>query len=119
MEWELDVALRFDHGDRLGGGLKANQLYVMCILLGRLFRERLVLRQVVKMYAQFQLQNIMQFMVKINNLEELAEPPLSGMLGTSTSGTPKDNAMDMEESVGLQEEANLVAQFILGEAHTC
>ena len=40
-------------------------------------------------------------MVKMNDLEELAEPPLSGTLGASTSGTPKDDAMDVEESVGL------------------
>ena len=40
-------------------------------------------------------------MVKINDLEELAKSSLSDTLGTSTLGTPKDEAMDVEESVGL------------------
>ena len=60
----------------------------------------------------------MRCMVKINDLEELAEPLLSGTLGASTSGTPKDDAMDVEESVGVQEEAKMVAQFSPDEAHT-
>ena len=53
-------------------------------------------------------------MVKINDLEEQAEPPLSGTLVTFTLGTLKDDAMDMEESMGLQEEARLAAQFSPG-----
>ena len=72
----------------------------------------------VKMYARFQRREIMRCMVKINDLEELGEPPLSGTLGASTSGTPKDDAMDVEESMGLEKEAKLAAQFSLGEAHT-
>ena len=60
----------------------------------------------------------MRCMVKINDLEELAEPPLSGTLGASTSSNPKDDAMDMEESVELYEEAKLASQFSPGEAHT-
>ena len=59
----------------------------------------------------------MRCMVKINDLEEQAEPPLSGTLGASTSGTSKGDTMDVEESVGLQEEARLVGQFSLGEVH--
>ena len=51
LEQELDTTVQFEHGDELGGGLKASQLWVMRILLGRLFRERLVLGQVVKLYA--------------------------------------------------------------------
>ena len=118
LEWELDATLWFEHGDGSGGGLKASQLLVTHIVLGRLFRERLVLGQAVKMYAWFQCREIMRCMVKINDLEELSKLPLSGTLGASTSGTPKDDTMDMEESVGLQEEAKLAAQFSLGEAHT-
>ena len=68
------------------------------------------------MYARFQRLEIMRCMVKINDLEEQVEPPLSGTLGASTSGTPKDDAMDVEESVGLQEEAKLAAQFSPGDA---
>ena len=56
----------------------------------------------------------MRCIVKINDLEEQVEPPLSGTRGASTSGTSKGDAMDVEESVGLQKEARLAAQFSLG-----
>lgn len=39
LERELDAALRFEHGHESGGRPNANQLWVMHILLGRLFRE--------------------------------------------------------------------------------
>ena len=45
---ELDASLIFEHG----GGQRASQLWVTRILLGRLFRERLVLGRGVKMYAK-------------------------------------------------------------------
>jgi hypothetical protein len=57
-------------------------------------------------------------MVKIIDFEELDESSLSGTLGTSTSSTPKNDAMDVEESVGIQEEAKLAAQFSPSETHT-
>jgi hypothetical protein len=117
LEWELHAMLWFEHGDGSGGGPKASQLWVTRILLGRLFRERQALGRTVKMYARFQCQEIMRCIVKINDLEEQVKSPLSGTLGASTSGTPKDDAMDVEESVGLQEEAKLAAQFSPSDAH--
>ena len=57
----------------------------------------------MKLYARFQHRKIMRCMVKINDLEEQADPLLSGMLVDSTSGTPKDDAMGIEERVGLKE----------------
>ena len=59
----------------------------------------------------------MRCMVKINDLEEQVEPSLSDMMGASTSGTSKGDAMDVEESVVSQEEARLASQFSLGGAH--
>ena len=53
-------------------------------------------------------------MVKINNLEEKVEPSLSGTMGASTSRNQRDDAMDVEESVGLQEEARLATHFSPG-----
>ena len=76
-----------------------------------------MLGRAVNLYARFQHREIMRCMVKINDLEEQAEPPLSGTLGASTSGTPKDDVMDVEESVGLKEEARLAAHFSTGGAH--
>ena len=56
----------------------------------------------------------MRCMVKINDLEEKVEPLLSGMMGASTSGNPWDSAMEVEESVGLRDEARLAAHFSPG-----
>jgi predicted heme/steroid binding protein len=53
----------------------------------------------------------MRCMVKIDDLEERVEPPLCGMMGASTSISFKGDAMDMEESVGLQEGTHLVAHL--------
>ena len=59
----------------------------------------------------------MRCMVKLNDLEELAEPPLGETLGTLTSAPPKDDAMDLTEKEGRLVEANEMAQFSLGEAN--
>lgn len=53
------------------------------------------------MYARFQRREIMRCMVKLNDLEELVEQPLGGTLGASTLGIPKDEAMDLDEGIGL------------------
>ena len=71
----------------------------------------------MKLYSRFQRREIMRCMVKINDLEEQAELPLSGMLGDSTLGTSKGDVMDVKESMGLQEEARLAAHFSPGGAH--
>lgn len=97
LEHELDASLLFEHG----GGPRVRQLWVMRILLGWLFRVRLVLGQAIKLYAKFQRREIMRCMVKINDLEEIDEPPLGGTPGASTSSLPKDDTMGVDESVGL------------------
>ena len=43
----------------------------------------------------------MHYMVKINDMEEQVEPPLSKTMGASTSSTSKGDTMDVEESMGL------------------
>ena len=95
LERELEAMLRFEHGDGSGGGPKASQLWVTRVLLGRFFREQQALGRAMKMYTRFQRREIMRCMVKFNDLQEQAEPPLSGTLDASTSGTPKDDTMDM------------------------
>lgn len=74
LERELDAVLHFEHGDDTGGDLKANPIWVTHILLGRLFREHQALGRAAKLFAQFQHSQIMRCMVKINKLEEKAEP---------------------------------------------
>jgi hypothetical protein len=61
------------------------------------------------MFVKFQQREIMQCMVKLNDLDELVEPLLEGTPGTSTLELPKDAAMDLDEANGLQEEANAAA----------
>ena len=59
----------------------------------------------------------MRCLVKVNNLEELAEPPLGGAPEANTSGPSKEELLDMEMSNAMWEDANEDAQFSLGEAH--
>ena len=59
----------------------------------------------------------MRCMVKLNDLEELDEPPLGGPPGASTSAPPKDAAMDLEEEDGHPDEANEMDQFSPSEAN--
>ena len=55
-------------------------MWVMRILLGHLLKERMVLGQAIKQFAKFQRREIMRCMVKLNDLEDMAEPPLKGAL---------------------------------------
>ena len=43
----------------------------------------------------------MRSLVKMNDLEDQAEPPISGAMGASSSTNYKGEAMDVEESVGM------------------
>ena len=61
------------------------------------------------MFAKFQRWEIMRCMVKLNDLEELVEPPLGGNLGASTSELPKDAMMELDQANRLQEEVNTEA----------
>ena len=49
----------------------------------------------------------MRFLVKINDLEEQAELPLSSEVRASTSATYKGDEMDIEEQLGMRDEAQL------------
>lgn len=101
LERELEAALRFEHGDEDDGGLWSNPIWITRILLGPLFRELQVLGRAIKLFAHFQRREIMCCMVKINDLEERAKPPLCSTMGASTLTSYKGDAMDVEESLGL------------------
>ena len=73
------------------GSRRASQLWVTRILLGRLFRERLTLNRAVKSFTKFQRREIMRGLVKLNELKEVAEPPLCGLPDVSTSRLPRDD----------------------------
>lgn len=101
LEREMEATLMFEHGE----SRRASQLWVTRILLGWLFRERLSLGRAVKSYAKFQRREMMRELVKLNELEEVAEPPLGGLLEASASSMPKDFVQDLDEDiVALDEE---------------
>ena len=84
LEKELQAAFLFKDGE----GQPISSLWVVCILLARLIRERTTLGHTIKQFAKFQRREIMRGMVKLNDLEDLAEPPLDGG-PKSSSLTPR------------------------------
>ena len=56
-------------------------------------------------------------LVKMNDLEDQVEPLLSRAMGASSSTDYKGEAMDIEKSVGMQDEACLVEELNLGGSH--
>ena len=112
LEREMDATLMFEYGR----WQQASPLWVTQILLGRLFKEWLALGRVVKAFVKFQRKEIMRSLVKVNDLEELAEPPLGGTSEASTSGPPKEEKLDREVEDAMREEANEDAQLSPGEA---
>jgi hypothetical protein len=71
----------------------------------------MALGQAIKMFAKFQCQEIMPCMVKLNDLEELAKPPLGGAPLDSTLASLQKEAMDLDKEVGRWAGANNTTQF--------
>ena len=111
LEKELEATLLFEHG----GEHRASPHWVTRILLVRLFRERLSLGRAVKSHAKFQRRDMMRELVKLNELEEVAEPPLGGNQEHSVLRRPKDEAMDMEAKDAALVEVKEDARFSPGE----
>lgn len=61
LEREMNSSLMFEHG----GGKISNPLWVVHILLGRLFKECLVLGWAMEVFAKYQWREAMRFMVKL------------------------------------------------------
>ena len=59
----------------------------------------------------------MRCMVKLQDLVDLAEPPLGATLGAPTSDHSKDEVMDLDGVDEYQDGATIGAQFILDEAN--
>ena len=58
----------------------------------------------------------MRGLVKLNELEDVAKPPLGGNQELFVSRLPRDEPMDMEAEDIVLEDAKEEAQFILGES---
>ena len=65
---------------------------------------------------KLQRREIMRGLVKLNELEEVAEPPLGGTSEASTSGLPKDEMQDLGEDDTALEEDGEEVRFSLGES---
>ena len=76
LEKELHVSLRFVDGE----GEPTNSIWIVGILLGRLIWEWTAIGQAIKLFAKFQHHEIMREMVKLNDLADMAEPPLHGSM---------------------------------------
>ena len=58
----------------------------------------------------------MRGLVKLNELEDVAEPPLGGNQETFVSRLPRDDPMDMEVDDAALEEVEEKARFSPGES---
>lgn len=107
IEKEIEATLLFEHG----GEYRANLDWVTRILLGRLFHECLILGRAVKSFSKFQHREMMCGLVKLNELDEVAKPPLGGNQECLVSRLPRDEPMDMEAEDAVLEEAKEDARF--------
>ena len=92
LEGELNATLLFEHG----GCRPTSTLWVAHILLGRLFLERIALVWTVKAFAKHYRKEVMCSLVKIQDLVDLAEPPLGGLSATTSSGQMRNEEMELE-----------------------
>ena len=76
LEKIMQAALSF-----AGGGEELdNSLWIVHILLRRMIRERTEIGRAIKSVAKFQRSKIMRELVKLGDLENMAEPPLHGSM---------------------------------------
>ena len=75
----------------------------------------MTLGRAIKSFVKFQRWEIMRGLVKLNDLEEVVEPPLGGTPEATTLGQPKDEMLDLEVDDAVSEEDNEVAHFSPGE----
>ena len=81
LEKTMQAALSF-----AGGGEESdNSLWIVHILLGRMIRERTEIGRAIKSLAKFQRREIIRGLVKLGDLEDLADPPMLGSYTTPPS----------------------------------
>ena len=100
---EMNSSLLFEHG----GEQRANPLWVVCILLGHLFCKRVFLGWAMEVFMKNHRREAMRSMVKLQDLVDLAEPPLGGTSEASSSDHPKDEAMKVDEEDEYQNKATV------------
>ena len=81
LEKTMQVALSF-----AGGGEELNNSpWIIRILLGSMIRERTEIEKAIKALEKFQRREVMRGLVKLGDLEDLADPPSLGSYATSPS----------------------------------
>lgn len=95
LERELQATFRFEDGN----GRLVNLLWEVRILLGILLLERTTLGRAIKQFAKFQRREIMCGMVKLNDLQDMEEPPLNGGIETSSVNLRQQEGNGMEAGV--------------------
>ena len=81
LEKTIQAALSF-----AGGGEELdNSPWIIRILLGRMIRERTKIGKSIKALAKFQRREVMHGLVKLGDLEDLADPPSLGSYATPSS----------------------------------
>ena len=73
-----------------------SMLWVARILLGHLFKERLALDWIVKAFAKHYRKEVMHSLVKIQDLVDLAEPPLGGLSASTSTGHRQNDEMELD-----------------------
>jgi hypothetical protein len=69
----------------------------------------------VEVFAKLQRRDIMQSMVTLHELVDLAEPSWRGMAETLSSRRPWDELMELDESIGNRDKEVVEASSSLGE----
>ena len=99
LEGKLKATLLFEHGKRQPTSI----LLVSCILLGRMFRERLALGRTMKAFAKHYHKEVMRSLVNIQDLVDLAEPPLGGFSMCTLTGQRQNDEMELNAGEEEQE----------------
>ena len=84
-------------------------------MLGSLSSERMALGKAVEVFAKLQQRDIIRSMVKLHDLVDLAEPSWRAIAKASMSGLPRDESMEMDESMGNRDEEVADASASPGE----
>lgn len=69
-------------------------------MLGRLIWEQTAIGRAIKMFVKFQRREIMRGMVKLNDLEDLAEPLLHGSMEAQLGTQRHQGGNDMNVDIG-------------------
>lgn len=80
-------------------------------MLGRLIREQTAIGQAIKLFVKFQHHEIMCGMVKLNDLEDMVEPPLHGSTEALLENQRPQGGNDMDLEVGDDRGAPSLGHF--------